>query len=145
MPKSISQGQRRHDFRLSLSKIEILATCHNLDAVHTDRAPIDAIRFEGRITNLSGRGLALMMKTVPGLKFQINAQFCLAFRLPRVEAYFVLPVELRNVRRIHEGENTILGFQFINKQSPENRVLIQHVRKYISDEQRRQVRRLRGA
>lgn len=145
MPKSISEEQRRHDFRLSLSKEEIVATFHSLDPHHTDRAPIDAMRCEGRITNLSGGGLALMMKTVPGRKFRINDQFCISFLLPQVEAHIVLPIELRNIRRVHEGESTILGFQFVGRHSPENRTLVQDVRKYIADEQRSQLRQLRGA
>ncbi len=144
MPKSIAEEQRRHDFRLSLSKEEIVATFHSLDPHHTDRAPIDAMRCEGRIINLSGGGLALMMKTVPGRKFRINDQFCIAFDLPQVAARIALPVELRGVRRIHDGVNTILGFQFAGKHLPENRSLVQQIRKYIADEQRSQLRQMRG-
>ena len=40
MPESIAEEQRRHDFRLSLSKREIRATFHSLDPQHTDGAPM---------------------------------------------------------------------------------------------------------
>ena len=145
IPRLIRQEQRRHDFRLSLSREDVGATFHALASENADSAPIDAVRFDGRITNLSGGGLALIMQTVPGLKFRINDQFCIVFNLPHVEGQFALPVELRNVRRIHDGESTVIGFQFRARHGPENRERIQRVRKFITDEQRRQLRQMRGS
>ena len=145
IPKVIRQEQRRHDFRLSLSREDVDAVFHAIDSETADSAPIDAVRFDGRITNLSGGGLSVIMKTVPALKFRINDQFCIVFNLPHVEGRFVLPVELRNVRRIHDGESIVIGFQFRGRCGPENRERIQRVRRFIADEQRRQLRQMRGS
>ena len=140
IPKVIRQEQRRHDFRLSLSREDVAALFHAIDSENADRAPIDAARFDGRIANLSGGGLSVIMKTVPAVQFRINDQFCIVFNLPGVEGRFVLPVELRNVRRIHDGVSTVIGFQFRGRCGPEHRARLQRVRQFIADEQRRQLR-----
>ncbi len=141
LPSKVSQEQRRHDFRLSLANNKIDVSFHRTDPDQSDSCPIDSERFEGRITNMSGGGLAIMLPVRPGIHFRVSERLYILFALPGVDERLVMPVEVRNQRRIHDDENLILGLQFRDDPAINTRPLLQRIRRFISDQERAQLRR----
>jgi c-di-GMP-binding flagellar brake protein YcgR len=144
MPSSVRQQQRRNDYRVSIALHNIAASFGRLDNAKSDRAPIGATRYEGRVVNLSGGGVAVTVAAVAGLKFRVNDQYRITFDLPGVEQCLVLPVEVRSVRTMHNHQTLLIGFEFRARYQAENRRQIHQICKFITEEQRRQIRRMRG-
>lgn len=139
IPKRVSREQRRHDFRLQLAGGHVPADMHRVDCEQFESSSIDAERFVGRITNISGGGLALLLDVVVGVQFRVNERLYVLFELPDVAGRFVLPVEIRHLRKLHDDQNLSLGLQFQALRAPEHRAQLQRIGRFIADEQRRKL------
>jgi c-di-GMP-binding flagellar brake protein YcgR len=143
-PVRLRRQQRRQDFRLSLAKYDIQVRLHEVSAADINLVPLDAVRFVGRLTNISAGGVGILCEAAGCPKLEQWATHFMLFRLPQVPQPFVLAAEVRHARGVHDGLERIVGMSFIQPREPQIRIQIQRVAKFIADEQRRQLRERRG-
>lgn len=139
-PVELRRQQRRQDFRLSLAKYDIEVQSHEVSPADINLAPLDAVHFAGRLTNISAGGVGILCRAASCPKLEQWATYFMLFRLPEVPEPFVLAAEVRHIRNLHDGLEWIIGLSFIQPREPQIRVQIQRVTKFIADEQRRQLR-----
>lgn len=140
VPSQIPEQQRRRDFRLSLSRQNFSVDFHRTDEDEPHHAPLDADRFAGRITNLSGGGLCVSIDVTPQARFTLWERLYVLFNLPELEERFVFPVEVRHFRRIHDDQTLLVGVQFADCEEHANKLAIRRIRQFVVDEERRQLR-----
>lgn len=135
LPGHIPEQQRRRDFRLSLSKQNIQVDFHRTDENEPCHAPLDVDRFIGRITNLSAGGLCVAIDVTPQARFTLWERLYMLFHLPEVEERFILQVDVRHFRRIHDNQTMLVGVQFADCEEHGNKLAIRRVRQFVVDEE----------
>lgn len=143
-PTEIVRQQRRHDYRVSLAVYDIRAWMHRLVEGDVRQAPINADRFEGRLTNISTSGFGIILPSNKCPRMKLWDHFMSRFSLPE-QGDFMLPVQLRHARRVHEGENIVMGFRFCDVDDPHVRRQSTRLSRFITSEQRRQLQFKRKA
>ena len=142
LPAQVGQQQRRAEFRISLvgyKGLEVMV--HGGRADDGGAAPVDSVRWTGRLLDISAGGVAALFETGPRPRWRPGQLFFLAFGLPGVETTFVILAELRHLRRIHEGQATIAGLKFRPWPMVPMESYRRQITRFLATEQRRQLRR----
>ncbi len=139
VPTEVSEEQRRHDFRLSLARYDITATLHETSPQDVNSAPISAAQFAGRLINISATGLGMLFDTDRCPKCSHWDIFYIQYCLPKINEPFVLLVEVRHARAIHDGLEKIVGFKFLDTRELLIKVQLRHIAEFLAAEQRRQL------
>jgi len=109
LPREIHQGQRRSRFRTSLAmQTPIKVTMHQASS-DLNSAPIDAVRYEGRLVDGSEGGLGVLLEFDRPRKFKIYDKWIVRFQLPDLDEPTTLGCELRQTRTIRDGETMKIG------------------------------------
>ncbi len=143
IPTRVREEQRRQDFRLSLAKHEITAELHETTPDNISAAPVGAVRFSVRLTNISTGGVAALCAAAKCPKLLEWDVFYLRFDLAGVPEPLVLPAEVRHLRSLRDGEVRVIGLRFISAKEPAMRAQIQQINRFIADQQRIQLREKR--
>jgi c-di-GMP-binding flagellar brake protein YcgR len=142
LPAQVGRQQRRAEFRISLVGYEDLEVAvHGGSADNGGAAPVDSVRWAGRLLNVSAGGVGALFKTDPKPRWRPGQLFFLAFGLPGVETTFLTLAELGYLRRIDEGQPTIAGFRFRPWPMVPMESYRRQITRFIAVEQRRQLRR----
>lgn len=144
LPAELVRQQRRQDFRVSLSRHELAVTCHDLPEGETAAAPRDAWQYTGRLVNISRGGVAAIFDASAVQGLAARTSLFLICQLPEIDAPVLLPVEVRNIRRVHEGQKRVVGLVYIDTDNPLFRAAYQLIDEFIAAEQRRQLRKRTG-
>ncbi len=140
LPDQIAEQQRRSDFRVSLAGRDIVANLHATAAGDVRVCPVDAERFEGRLTNISAGGLGLLVSRNSRRSFALGELFYACFRLPDLDPECVLPVEVRNHRRVAESGATLVGVRFVSCDPAHTSTQLAQIQRFVAVEQRRLLR-----
>lgn len=139
VPEQIKRGQRRAAFRTSLALHEpIPVRVHRTDPEKLDQTPVNAHHFTGVITDASDGGFGVRIDNVVYTRFTLFDRYFLSYRLPDEDEDAVLVCELRQTRRIRDGESSKLGFLVVPW--PDQRhvnLVTQPLQRYLMDIQRR--------
>lgn len=113
-PADVKDGQRRHEFRISLARIEPISVhLHEASAEDPNACSIDAARFCGRLVNLSSGGVRVRVEKGKRRNVRIGEYFFIEFEIPDGHGPLIFLVELRNVHRIQDNTASLLGFSFL--------------------------------
>jgi hypothetical protein len=140
VPKHVHKEQRRLAYRVPLAEYRVQAAAHPVNSDLADACPINAKRCNGWLANASASGTLLVIDTLTGAPFKVHDALYIIFKLPGFEDRFVLPVEVRHIRRDSDGQRAALGLQFRDAGTIENRRQVQRIQRFLADEQRRQIR-----
>lgn len=140
LPSEIRTEQRRYNFRVSLARYDLPVDLHEACSAEPCAAPLGAIRFSGRIVNISGGGCAVLTPTskTPGL--MVWDTLVLHFELPGHQQRVVLPAELRNIRSVGEGTQRVCGFRFVQTDTAQIRPAALAVERFVRAAEQRQTR-----
>jgi c-di-GMP-binding flagellar brake protein YcgR len=142
IPATVEVQQRRREYRLGVAGQYLVPVhCHEADALHDDRAPCNARRFDGRLVNVSigGMGIAVVMRGAPTLS--CHARFWCEFALPPEPQPFQVLAQVRHHRNILDGTTMLIGLRFLDWPDPVVGRVERRIVPFIADEQRRQLRR----
>ncbi len=144
LPNNIAQRQRRQFFRVSVAgHADIhVAFCATAGG-QPDCCPIDAERFRGRMVNISAGGLCAIVPTSQRRRFRTGERLFVEFALPGIDEPLRLSVEVRHSRKVHENTDTLLGLRFRTDLAWPVKPLIQEITRFITNEERRHLRRRR--
>jgi len=140
LPDQITEQQRRAEFRLSLAARDSVADLHTTAPGDVTVCPLDAELFEGRLTNISVGGLCLLVSRQCRKSFFLGELFYACFRLPDLDQECVLPVEVRNHRRVAESGATLVGVRFVACDPAHTSAQLNLIQRFVAVEQRRLLR-----
>jgi c-di-GMP-binding flagellar brake protein YcgR len=140
VPDQVLEQQRRADFRVSLAGRDILAELRAAATGDITACPVHADRFAGRVTNISAGGLCLLVDPDVRSGFDLGELFYAHFRLPEEDEECLLPVEVRNHRRIASSGAILVGLRFVACSLAGTPIQLRRVQHFVAAEQRRLLR-----
>ncbi len=142
-PVAVREGQRRHDYRVSLAAIDPI-TVHVAEAADdtTTALPQEHNRLTARLTNLSRSGCGVLIQSKPHEWLKVGRSVALVFQLPGEPQDSAFQAELCQLHRVLDGQATRLGLRFLDW--PSKAALTQSLRpveRFIAQRQRQVAKR----
>jgi c-di-GMP-binding flagellar brake protein YcgR len=143
-PTAVKPVQRRAHYRISLAGGDpIVAGVARAHPEIPDACPIDGRLGEGRIADLSARGLALLVDRRVSATMKRGDVFFLTFNLPGVDDRFRMKGTVRHSSGVQPNHSVKVGFAFVAWEGQSFNRCQMEIARFIAELERRMLRRKR--
>ena len=143
VPAELKLLQRRRDYRVSVASAGIGCSVALESERYECACDVRSAPLKGMISNVSTRGMAVVIDSDRRRRFDFGTRLLIAFRLPVCEEEFVVRAEVQHAREVRGRQNTVLGLRFLPTPLLDVQALQKKMAHFVAQEQRRKLRRRR--
>ena len=143
VPAELKLLQRRRDYRVSVASAGIGCSVALESERYECACDLRSAPLKGTISDVSARGMAVVIDSDRRRRFEFGTRLFVAFRLPVYEEEMLVRAEVRHAREVRGRQNTVLGLCFLPTPLLEVQALQKKMAHFVAQEQRRKLRRRR--
>ena len=143
VPQSLERSQRRNNFRVSVASLGIGCRVQWESKKHRHACDLDARFAEGMISNVSGRGLAVVLPKSCARRLKDGVHIFVQFHLPNMDEDLLVMAEVRFSRPIQRQDTVLVGLTLFALPTDEQQKLEQHLSEFVVWQERQSLKRRR--